>query len=356
MLRLSALGDVIVAMTAVSTLRASLPDAHLTWLVEDRHADLLAGFPDVDRVLVFERRRLARSLRSARGFFPGIAEGLAFLRALRRERFDLALDFQGNLKSAVFSLASRAPVRVGFAKGACREGNHLANTHHVEPDAGILHRIDKDLALLGPLGIRGTPAAPTLLDDEADRRFADEALDAAGCRTRPFAVLHPGTSAFGEFKRWPVSRFSRLGDRLVEEMGFHIVVTWGPGEEAMARGIVEGMREGEAASVAPPTSTLRRAVALLRRAHLFVGADTGVTHLAALLGVRTVALFGPKDPAVYAPRGENVRVVTHAIDCRPCGARSCRLGDPLCMTDLEEERVLGAVRRLLDALPMPPSA
>jgi lipopolysaccharide heptosyltransferase II len=350
-LRLSALGDVLFAMPAVSTLRRHFPGARITWLVEDRHADVLAGYRDVDEIVVFERRKLRAGLRRLPSLLAGLRDLLRLLGRLRRLRFDTVVDFQGNLKSALFCLASGSPRRIGFDRGGSREFNHLFSNVRVRPPEGILHRIDKDLSLVRSLGISDTERIPAFVDDPGDRNRVDRFLEETGLAGRSLAILHPGTSDFGAFKRWPTERFARLGDRLVREFGLAVLVTFGPGEETLARRVVDGM--DEAATEGPRGGSLRQALALLRRGSVYVGADTGLTHAASLLGLRTVALFGPKDPRVYAPRGDRVRVVTHDVECRPCGLRKCLFDETHCMTRLEEGNVVEAVRDLLRRFPVP---
>jgi len=342
-IRLSALGDVVFAMHAVSRLRRERPDAHLTWLIEDRFAGLLDVYRDVDDVVVFERKDLSRRVRRPHTALSAVTRAIRLLRDLRRRRFDAVLDFQGNLKSAVFSLATRSPRRIGFARGACREGNHLASTVRVTaPDDP--HRLVKDLALLGPLGLDATPARPRLVPGPGAEASVAAFL-AGPDGERPFAVLHPGTSRFGDFKRWPAEQFAELGRHLATELDLEGIVTFGPGEEDLARQVVA--MAGGGARLALRTRSLAEVIALLARARLYVGADTGITHLASALEVPTVALYGPKDPAVYAPAGDHVRVVTHDIECRPCGERSCPLGHVRCMRDLAVAPVLARARELL---------
>jgi lipopolysaccharide heptosyltransferase I len=345
-MRSSALGDIILALPAVSALREALPDARITWLVEDRFADLLQGYADIDEVVVAPRRAWSRGLRRPTRWLATLADIRRFRRELRG-RFDVALDFQGNLKSAALNLAAASRRRIGFARPHSREGNHLVNREHVTLPPGKVHRGDKDLALASALVDRPLrPVVPRFAQDPTAERAIRESLSRLELTDRPFAVLHPGTSRFGEFKRWPGERFADLGRRLDVERGLPCLVTWGPGEEPLAREVADAI--GESGYVAPETAGFRSVLALLRRAHLCVGADTGITHLAATLGRPTVALFGPKDPAIYAPRGRNVRVVTHDIECRPCGLRSCPLGHIGCMTRLEPAAVLEAIHSLLD--------
>jgi ADP-heptose:LPS heptosyltransferase len=178
----------------------------------------------------------------------------------------------------------------------------------------------------------------------AHAREVDDFLEASGLAGEGFAVLHPGTSGFGKHKRWPAERFGALAHRLEAELGLRSVVSWGPGEEGLAR-VATAASEG-AAMLGPRTRSLAALAHLATRGALFVAADTGVLHLAAMLGTPTVGLFGPKDPRVYGPRGPRTAVVFKGMDCSPCPRRSCP--DPVCMHSIETDDVLAAARPLLE--------
>jgi len=330
LVRLSSLGDVVQCLPALAAVRAAKPDAEIGWLVEDRHAGVLVGHPHVDRLFTFERR----------------AGGLRAAMKLRRElaawRPDVAVDLQGNLKSGTLTRLSGAPRRIGLPRGESRESAHVFATETVAAGPPLEHRADRALRLVGALGATGrAPAAPPAIPPEAAARVASE-LAAAGVARREFALLVPGTSAFGAFKRWPPERFGALAKRLRAERGRPSLVAYGPDERALADAVVAA--SDGAARVAPETRGLGELLALLESAALVVGADSGPVVLAAALGVPTVALFGPKDPAIYAPRGPRTEIAWKQVYCAPCKLRRC--GDPICMTTMETDEAWDAVLRL----------
>ncbi len=343
LIRLSAIGDVIHALFGLAALRAARPDARIGFLVEDRAAALIEGHPDLDRVHVFARKNWQDGLLSSPTTVVGAAAD--FLSELRRERYDVAVDLQGNLKGGVLSRLSGAPRRIGLAAGFGKEGNHRFQTEWVSLPEGPLHRVDRVLYLLGPLGVQGAAGTPRVAVREEDRADKDAYLSVEKLTPGAFAVLHPGTSAFGAHKRWMPERFAELARALRADHGLSSVVTWGPGEEELAREVVAG--SDGAALVGPHTRRLTALGALIESAAIFVGADTGATHLSALLRTPTVGLFGPKDPRIYSPRGERVAVVYAGVDCSPCKLRSCP--DPICMHSITTGDVLRAVGGLLPA-------
>jgi lipopolysaccharide heptosyltransferase I len=341
LIRLSAIGDVIHALHGLAALRAARPDAEIGFLVEDRAAALIDGHPDLDHIHIYERRHWQDGLLKKPTEVVG--EAAAFLSELRGTRYDVAVDLQGNLKGGILSRLSGAPRRIGLAAGFGKEGNHRFQTEHVELPEGPFHRVDRVLRLLQPLGVTGPAGTPRVAVSAEDREDMDRFLLETGLEPDRFAVLHPGTSAFGQHKRWAAARYGVLAKLLLDRHGLRSVVTWGPGEEELAEEVVAASTG--AAVKGPRTRRLTALARLAESAALFVGADTGATHLSALLGTRTVGLFGPKDPRIYGPRGARATVVFKGLDCSPCPERSCP--DPVCMQSITTDDVLAAVAEIL---------
>lgn len=343
--RLSALGDVIHALPVLGVLRRALPDARIDWVVEDRASDLLAGRAELDRVVVFPRRALRELRRQPAAWTRRASQ---FVLELREGGYDTSLDLQGNLKSGVIARLSGARRRVGLHRSLAREGNHLFTTRGIRPPSSARHRVLRNLVLVGRmLGRKAAawsdPGLPPFPGAAARARVL--LANAGIAEDTPYVVLHPGTSAFGAFKRWPPERFADLAAALAAR-GERVVVTAPPGEEALAREVVA--RSGGAAAVVE-TPGLDVLGEVIRGARRLVGADTGPLHLAALAGTPLVGLFGPKDPATYGPWGRRADgrigllpvLGRHDVACRPCGGRDC--ADPLCMTGLDAEIVLEAL-------------
>ncbi|HEU4394191.1 MAG TPA: glycosyltransferase family 9 protein [Planctomycetota bacterium] len=348
LVRLSAIGDVLQCLPALAELRAARPAARLHWLVEDRCASVLRGHPHLDGVVVFDRRALSREARRPWLWPRAIGRVLRLRKDLRALRPDAAVDLQGNLKGALLARLSGAPRRIGLAPGqGGRERGHWFATERVVLPPPPVHRGDRARALIAPLGLpptaAGTRAAPAVAGVDEAGAFAEEWLRSTGLRAGGFAVFHPGVSGFGDLKRWPAARWADLARALRDRRSLPVVLTAGPGEAALADEVA-GLAGG-AARRGPATESLAQLGALLRRAAVAVGSDTGPVHLAAVLGTPTVALFGPKDPAVYAPRGPRVRVVWKQVWCSPCRLRRC--GDPVCMTEMRVDEVLPAVEAAL---------
>lgn len=342
LVRLSAIGDVINTLPALGALRHRFAGAYLAWLVEDKARSVLEGHPFLDDLFVFERAQVVRDLKTPGRIMEGAREIARLGRNLRAAKFDLLLDFHGNLKSGLLGSLACATTRVGYDRKNSREGNFLFNRHHVRLADSRIHRVEKHLALLEAVGIR-TRRFPYLLSIPQQARAFARAFLQEAIPGRPYAVLHPGTSASGAHKRWPAPFFGRLAERLVREASLEILVTSGPGELELAREVASACRE---TLHLPQTRSLLQLAALVERARVFVSADTGPMHLASALGVPVVALFGPKDPVVYGPFGTRNRVISAPLPCAPCGRRRC--DDSRCMQSISPDQVFDAVLDLLE--------
>jgi heptosyltransferase-1 len=345
-IRLSALGDVLFTLPAVHAVKMACPGAQIDWLVEERAAGLLDLYGGLRRKIVWRRSDLERALRRPLQW-PRAAAALArHLGELRRDRYDLVLDFHGTWKSGAHAWLSHGARKLGFARTHRREGSDLLVHETVTPPATARHRIDRALALARAVVPELPEAAPQppLVVPEASRAYAEEMVRAAGFGGEPYVVLHPGTSQFGAIKRWPTDRFANVGDLLNARRGLRVLVTFGPGEEELAQSVVRGMKRPGGA-VTPRRGSLADLAGLLAGARLVVASDSAALHLAAFLGTPVVGLYGPKDPAVYGPRFARHRVVHTWLPCAPCTRRTCP--DVLCMDEIGVRQVFEAATGLL---------
>jgi len=292
--RLGALGDVLRTLPAVRLLRQTFPAARIAWIAEDLSRPVLEGHTAVDDLIRFPLRELRES--------PGRL--VSILRALRDDlrarRFDVALDFQGSLKSGLVAWISGARRRVGFAPGHAREWSHVLSTHWVRPADPRINRVEKALAIAEGVGARGEEIGVGLMEGGDDAAEAERILAGLAPGGRRVVILSPGTSELQRHKRWPPARYGAVAAALARSGASVPVVFWGPGEEDLAAAAVAA--SGGNAVLAPRT-TLRVLAAVLRRAMLFIGGDTGPMHLAWAVGCPVVALFGPTDPRLNAPIG-----------------------------------------------------
>ena len=343
--RLGALGDVVHAIPVAAALRRAFPDARIDWLVSAKHREILDLVPIIDRRLVIDDP----STRAARSGQAGAPQGTSLLSAigeLRRSRYDVAIDLQGLIKSAVLARLSGAARVIGFSSRYARErAARLFYTEAHDPGRGGLydpretrHVVDINLGLLTRLGI-DAPAREFPIED-VDSAAARAARESAGGR---YALLNPG--AAWPNKRWPPARLAAIAVALRARHGLMSVVLWGPGEEALAAEVVAG---ATGAAVLSPKTTIADLTALARHGALMVSGDTGPTHIAAALGTPIVGIYGPTRPARNGPMSPLDVTVSRDEVCQCHHLRRCTR-ERMCLLDIEVAEVLEAVERRLGA-------
>jgi heptosyltransferase-1 len=348
------MGDVVRTLPSLAAIRSAYPEARITWLVERTAAGVLEGCRDLDEVILFPRESLSARLRAGR-LIALWRELRAFVVSLRSERFDLVLDFHSILKSGVISLLSGSPLRVAYAPPFGRELGWLGANRRAALEPDRASRYERNAGLVRYLGIEfpereehaiGSPAFTDLLTVETS---AAARMDDCLGRERPRVLIHPGSSAGASYKRYKPEGFAALARMLGRLTGSRTLVIRGtsPDELALAERIVEGARG--AAHLAPETPELADLIALIDRAQLFIGSDSGPLHLAATLGTPVVQILGPTDPVENRPWAATPsRQVRIPVACSPCRS-GCRAAT--CMQIIPHETLYGAALELLDPSP-----
>jgi len=336
-IRVSAIGDVIMSSGLLPVLRQAWPAAEISWLTDDTNAGLLAANPRLSEVIALPRRHWQSLWRAGqyRRLYPELR---GFVRALRGRRFDLAIDLQGLLKSGVWARLSGAPQRIGLGS---REGSQWLMTRVVT------RQVESDLlgkeyrALAGALGLDPAGFAMDIVVAPADAQNAAAALREAGADS-PYAVFAPFTTR--PQKHWFDDRWAALAAEVAAQR-LRPVVLGGPGDRAHGEILVGAASAGTLVSLAGRTS-LREAAAVIRGASLLVGVDTGLTHLGFAMGTPTIALFGSTRPYLDpdVPRG---RVLYEPMACSPCRRHPTCGGEFTCMRRHTVEKVARVIRELL---------
>jgi lipopolysaccharide heptosyltransferase I len=336
--RLGALGDVVHAIPVAAALRRAFPHARIDWLVSAKHREILDLVPVIDRRLVINDR----------GDASGGASLVPALGELRRARYDIAIDLQGLIKSAMLARLSGAPRVIGFSSRYARERPaSLFYTDVYDPGRGGLydpretrHVVALNLNVLSLVGIAGGQVEFPIEDpaSEPARAIAER----TGGR---FALLNPG--AAWPNKRWPPARLAAVAVDVRARHGLTSVVLWGPGEETLAEEVVAA---ANGAAIRSPKTTIADLVALARRAALMVSGDTGPTHIASALGTPIVGIYGPTRPARNGPLSALDITVSRDAVCQCHHLRRCRL-DRMCLLDIDAAEVIGAIDRRLATEP-----
>jgi heptosyltransferase-1 len=297
----SSLGDVVRSLPILAGLDQRYRGARISWLVRPDCAGVLEGSAHLDEIIMFDRKhygRIGRSVLATRDF-------IQFCHTLRRKAFDLALDLQGLFRSGFMSMCTFAPVRLGFAHA--REFAPCFYTHRVAIPRSTEHVVESYWAFAQRLGFGHLPKEFDVAIDESSRQSARDILakyDIA-CEQDYFVFLIGGTESA---KQWPLEQFARLAEACKKRYNRSVVLLGvGAGEAALAEKVVR--HSGVEIINLVNQTRLQEAIAILQRAFLVLGNDTGPLHIAAALDKPTVGLYGPTNPLIVGPYGQMDGVV-----------------------------------------------
>jgi ADP-heptose:LPS heptosyltransferase len=346
--RLRLIGDVVFTTPAIRAIRRHYPDARLTYVVEEEAAPVVRGNPHLDSVIVACSPHARGRLRA----------DLALILRLRRERFDLAIDFHGGPRSSLLTWASGAPERIGYEV----LGRSWMYTTRVPRPRALRprHSVVSQWDVLVPLGIAGPDreSDPSEMPEDPEAASTvSSRLAVAGIRAgEPIIVVH--VSAGNPFRRWPAASFVDLVCRLVaRNPQRRIILTSGPSDAGAAAAIAEDvrvrLRPAERQAVLQCGEfTLSELRALIGRAVLYIGGDSGPLHVASTTGVAIVGLYGPTLPVRSEPYRSasfiTAAAEVHGLPCRPCNQRRCEPGDFRCLTGISAEYVAALAERSLN--------
>jgi lipopolysaccharide heptosyltransferase II len=348
LIRLRLIGDVVLTTPLVRAVRRAYPNARLTYLVEPQAAPVVEANPHLDEVVV------APLLSGLARWRTDVRLGLR----LRRERFDLVIDLHGGPRSSWLTLASGAPVRIGYAVA----GRGWMYTQQVARPRGHRerHSVRNQWDLLESVIPDAPPPTPESDPVEMPQRATDSArltarLDELGIgSTTELVVVHVG--AGNDFRRWPESSFAAVVAALdAAEPNRRIILTTGAAQAEradMVRRLATALGARSERLTVACDLDLAELRSLLERAALFVGGDSGPAHVAATTAIPMVVLYGPTTAAVWGP-WRDPALVTEIVDvgslpCRPCDQRTCEPGDFRCLRGINPATVVAAADRAME--------
>ncbi len=308
----SALGDIVMALPALSALRRSLPQTRITWLIRPEFAPLIEGHPHVDEIMHFDRKKLGKAW-----YCPFAMKALVSLVTdLRRRQFDAVLDLQGLLRTALLAWGSGCKRRFGPVWG--REFAHHFYTRTVPRHADWVHVIDYYMKIIETMGARDLGVEFILPEKPAALEAISALLSQNNLARGRYAVLIPGSAQIS--KCWPAERFAALADRLSSEHGLSIVATGSGAESVMVERIQSDAR-CPIVNLAGRTS-LPELIEILRSARIVVSNDTGPGHIAAALGRPLVMMFSWSNPLRVGPYGRPECIVGRDVTTRGLAIKS----------------------------------
>jgi len=297
----SSLGDIVLALPALRTLRLSFPEAKISWLIRPEFAPLIDNHPHLDEIVTFDRKLLGKAWFHPRAF----GAMMSLIRKLRRSKFDVIFDFQGLFRTASLAWLSDCKKRFGMANA--REFATIFYTHKIPQDRESIHMVDFYLKIIQAAGASDFGVEFVFPQNPDAENSVGRLLASHGIKEN-YAVLIPGSAH--QDKCWPPERFAQLADRISSDYNLSIAATGSASES----GIIEKLQEKANVTVAnlAGQTSLSELVALLKRAKLAVSNDTGPGHIAAATGIPLVLMFGRANPMRLEPYGRRHCVM--AID------------------------------------------
>ncbi|MFQ6037000.1 MAG: glycosyltransferase family 9 protein [Candidatus Aminicenantales bacterium] len=329
LVRLRRIGDIVMTTPAVRALRLALPEARIAYVVESPYRKLVQGHPDIDDPVVLSPR-------------IGTFGFLRFLWRIRRERYDLVIDFHGGPRASLLTWLSRAELKIGYR---IRYRNFMYDTALPrKPERGHFHSVENHLNLVRALGIPVPSALPLCLPEASadEKHRVTSLLEKNVPKGQGFVVLHIG--AGNAFRDWGSENILELL-RLFERPRVPVALAGGP-EDAASEARILKASSGHVFSCVGRLN-LRELRELIRRASVYVGPDSGPMHIAASTATPIVALFGPTLPAHFAPWQAEAVLIERDMDCRPCRQKKCVYQDFRCLRSLRPEDVFEACARFL---------
>jgi ADP-heptose:LPS heptosyltransferase len=323
-IKLRAIGDVLLSTPVLKNLRHNFKDAEIDFLTEPPSREIIEGNPFVDDLIIFDRRDKSLS---------------SFLN-LRRKKYDLVIDLFCNPRSALMTFTSGARYRVGYAF----KGRSYAYNIKLKPRKEVHHNVEFNLDALRSLGLEIVDKNPYLPIDESAEKFAEKFFDENDLDNKLTVALIPvGT---WETKRWELKKFAELGDIIAKNFNAEILIIWGNEKEFEEAITISSLINAK--PIIPPRTSLKQLSAILKRCSFAIANDSGPMHISAVVGTPTLGIFGPTNPYAQGPFGEkHLWVRNEEIDCLGCNLTKCPIANK-CMRELKVETVYSAFLKLVE--------
>lgn len=330
-IKLGSIGDIVHTLPTLNALREKFPNAYISWIAKEEFSGLLLQHPSLDQVipLSFTGSRI----KVITGVFK-------IIRKIRKERYDVLLELQGDLRGGLISFLSGVPLRLGYCAGSSRVEKISTIFNNVKIREGKGHILESNLNFAKKLGAKPEKISFCLYAGEGEREYIGSFLEREGINNKKIVIVHPGTTWIT--KRWPVKSYAHLIDKIKAHFDdIEVIITYSPNEKELAEKL-KGIAQYPPL-ISPPT-TLRQLVALIERCIIFISSDTGPLHIAAGLGKKVIGLYGPIDPVRNGPYGTESIIIRKDINCSPCWRKKCT--ELTCMKSITVDEVFNAFRQI----------
>lgn len=325
----SRIGDIVFSLPVLAALRKKYPEAKISWIVDERCAEILEGNPYLENIFIWDRRN-----RSAKYYKE-------LKKSLRGEKFDLSIDLHGLAKSAMLVKLAGAKYKIASSStNGMKELSWLVSKEIKCTDPNK-HCIERHMLTAKYLGAADEIEYPIAISEE-NFSSVKEKLEREGVNIKKMIGIHPGGGWIS--RRWAAYKYSMLAKKLKDELGADIVLVGGREGGSSERGLNEEIIADAGTEICDMTGkfTLKELCAFFKMCRAFVGNEAGPMHIATALNTPAVAILGPTNAKRTGPFRGKTKVIQHQVSCQPCRNRNCK--DVLCMKDITVAEVFGAVK------------
>lgn len=328
-------GDVLLLTPVVKAIKKRFPNSKITFMANEKEVILVENFKLIDSLFVI--KKLPKN--TIIDHLNYLKYNLSLFFQVRKDKYNVVIDFIGNPKSALITLLSGSPVRIG------RKGKRsFAYNKKIDIKTKNVNTVIRRLMHLSPLGIKPEYISTELVLNKSDVLFAKKYLKSLNIKSKiPVIFLAPNSPRSS--RKWKSEFFVSVGKALIKKYNAKILLGWGPGEEEYTRFITEGI--GNNAIMIPPTSLMEMS-AIIAQTDLIITNDTGAKHFANALGLRSITIYGPTNPYVWNDIDIKRNPFLRAdIPCIQCEKRVCPLEKHLCMEQVTPDMVIKIADNIL---------
>ena len=336
LIKLRYIGDSINLLPAAANIKNQIPHVHLSVMINTGAEDVLKHSKHIDKLICYDRKQM----KDNKSFFSKIKNNLGFLYSVRKEKYDLVIDFSGADRSALITLLSGAKSRWGF--NYVNPLLRACYNHFILADINKMHIIDYQFSALQQIGFEIKDKKLVIDVPESIQKNIENKFPFLKHKSFK-AVIHPGARRAN--RRWPSANFAQIANLLKRQYSADIILVSAPDESELLDAVGASV-DGDVIKLSH--LSLIQLAALIKKCDLYIGNDTGTSHLAAGTGVKIVTLFGPQFPSLWAPYTENGETVFKDMECTgPCNHIKCLYDENRCMTSITVDEVWEAIDKLV---------
>ncbi len=311
----SALGDIIHTLPLVAAIKKKYSGSHITWVVGKNFQDILAGNPDIDELIIFDRQRWGGGILR---FFQSIQEIWIFFQKIHSGHYDVVIDLQGLFRSAAMTIVSRSPVRIGFSNA--RELAFLSYNRRVKTPPNVIHAVDRYKLLAHAMGVEEVENSFPVFLSKKERDFVRDSLVKYTLKCT-FIAIAPGARWLT--KRWPSEYFAQTMDKFAKKQDkVTFVLVGAKGDKEIGEQIIQHCQTNVSICNLIGKTSLKELAAILEKANVVLSNDSGPMHLSVAMGTPTLGIFGPTYPEKTGPYGSQHYAIKKNLCDRKC-KRSC---------------------------------